>query len=49
MEEQIAYALIQESTGQMIAEICRMLGVPEQTFHRWTKNSARWARQRCDG
>ncbi len=38
-EEQIAYALAQESTGQTIAEICRKLGVSEQTFHRWTKKS----------
>lgn len=36
-EEQIAYALAQESTGQTIAEICRKLGVPEQTFYRWKK------------
>ncbi len=36
-EEQIAYALAQESTGQTIAEICRKLGVSEQTFYRWKK------------
>ena len=36
-EEQIAYALAQESTGQTIAEICRKLGVPEQTFYDWKK------------
>ena len=36
-EEQIAYALAQESTGQTIAEICRRLGVSEQTFYRWKK------------
>ncbi len=34
-EEQIVYALAQESTGQTIAEICRKLGVSEQTFYRW--------------
>ncbi len=34
-EEKIAYALAQESTGQTIAEICRKLGVSEQTFYRW--------------
>ena len=34
-EEQVAYALAQESTGQTIAEICRKLGVSEQTFYRW--------------
>ncbi len=36
-EEQIAYALAQESTGQTIAEICRKLGVSKQTFYRWKK------------
>ena len=36
-EEQIAYALAQESTAQTIAEICRKLGVSEQTFYRWRK------------
>ena len=36
-EEQIAYALAEESTGQTIAEICRKLGVSEQTFYRWKK------------
>ncbi len=36
-EEQIAYALAWESTGQTIAEICRKLGVSEQTFYRWKK------------
>lgn len=36
-EEQIAYALAQESTGQTIAAICRKLGVSEQTFYRWKK------------
>ena len=36
-DEQIAYALAQESMVQTIAEICRKLGVSEQTFHRWRK------------
>ena len=36
-EEQIAYALAQESTGQTIAEICRKLDVSEQTFYPWKK------------
>ena len=27
----------QESTGQTIAEVCRRLGVSEQTFYRWKK------------
>jgi len=29
--------IAQESTGQTIAEICRRLGVSEQTFYRWKK------------
>ncbi len=36
-EEQIAYDLAQKSTDQTIAEICRELGVSEQTFYRWKK------------
>ena len=36
-EEQVAYALAHESTGQTITEICRRLGVSEQTFYRWKK------------
>ncbi len=36
-EEQIAYALAQESMTQTIAEICRKLGVSEQTFYRRKK------------
>lgn len=36
-QEQIAYALAQESTVQTIAEICRKLGVSEQRFYRWKK------------
>ena len=51
-EEQIAYAQAQESTGQTIAEICRKLGVSEQTFYRWKKKfgsmgvtEVRWLKQ----
>jgi putative transposase len=36
-EEQIAYALRQAETGTPVAEICRKLGVSEQTFYRWKK------------
>lgn len=36
-EGQIACALAQERKGQTIAEICRKLGVSEQTFYRWNK------------
>ena len=36
-EEQIAYALRQAEGGSPAAEICRKLGVSEQTFYRWKK------------
>jgi putative transposase len=36
-EEQISYALRQAESGTPVAEICRKLGVSEQTFYRWKK------------
>ncbi len=42
-EEQITYALAQESTGETIAESCRRLGVSQQTFYRWKKY--RWKKK----
>ncbi len=36
-DEQIAYALHQVETGTPPAEICRKLGISEQTFYRWKK------------
>ena len=36
-EEQIAYALRQAEGGTPVAEICRKLGVSEQTLYRWKK------------
>ena len=36
-EEQIAYALRQGESGTPVAEICRKLGVTEQSFYRWKK------------
>jgi putative transposase len=33
-EEQIAYALHEVELGAAVAEICRKLGVSEQTFYR---------------
>jgi putative transposase len=36
-EEQIAFALRQADTGTTITEICRKLGISEQTFYRWRK------------
>ena len=34
-EEQIAFALRQAETGTRVAEVCRKMGIAEQTFFRW--------------
>ena len=34
-EEQIAFALKQAELGAPISELCRKLGIAEQTFYRW--------------
>jgi putative transposase len=39
-EEQIAYALHEGEAGTPVADICRKLGVSEQTFYRWKKKFA---------
>ena len=39
-EEQIIYALREVQGGRKIAEICRELGVTEQTYHRWKRKYA---------
>jgi putative transposase len=39
-EEQIAYALRQAETGTPVADICRKLGISEQTFYRRKKKFA---------
>ena len=39
-EEQITYALRQAESGTPVVEICRKLGVSEQTFYRWKKKYA---------
>jgi putative transposase len=36
-EEQIAFALRQAESGMRVAEICRKMGISEQTFFRWKK------------
>lgn len=35
--EQIAFALRQAESGVPVAEICRRIGITEQTFYRWRK------------
>ena len=39
-EEQIAYALRQAEAGTPVVEVCRKLGVSEQTFYRWKRKFA---------
>jgi putative transposase len=39
-EEQIAYALRQVEAGEVATEVCRKMGVSEQTFYRWKKRYA---------
>lgn len=36
-DEQIAYALRQVESGVAVSEVCRKLGVTEQTYYRWKK------------
>jgi putative transposase len=36
-EEQIAFALRQAESGTRVAEVCRKMGITEQTFYRWKK------------
>jgi putative transposase len=39
-EEQIIYALCQVEMGPLVADMCRKLGVSEQTFYRWKRKFA---------
>ena len=39
-EEQIAFALRQAESGTPIVEVCRKMGISEQTFFRWEKKFA---------
>jgi putative transposase len=36
-EEQIVFALRQAESGTRVAEVCRKMGIAEQTFFRWKK------------
>ena len=36
-DEQIVFALRQAESGTPIEEVCRKLGVSQQTFYRWKK------------
>ena len=35
--EQIAFAIRQAENGTPVVEVCRKMGVAEQTFYRWKK------------
>ena len=35
--EQVAFALRQAESGTSVPEICRKMGISEQTFYRWRK------------
>ncbi len=39
-DEQIAYALRQVESGTPVTEICRKLGVSQQTFYTWRRKFA---------
>jgi len=39
-EEQIAYAMLQAEAGATAPEICRKMGISEQTFYRWKRQYA---------
>ena len=36
-DEQIAFALKQAESGLAVEEVCRKLGISQQTFYRWKK------------
>ena len=38
--EQVAFALRQAESGTMVPEICRNMGISEQTFYRWKRKYA---------
>jgi putative transposase len=39
-EQQVVAALRQVENGSAVAEVCRKLGVSEQTFYRWKRKYA---------
>lgn len=39
-EEQISFALKQAEFGTSVEDVCRKLGISEQTFYRWKKKYA---------
>jgi putative transposase len=45
-EEQIAFSLRQAETGTRVREICRKMGISEQTFYCWKKKYGGRRRER---
>ena len=39
-DEQVAYAIRQVEGGTPVADVCRKLGISEQTFYRWKRRYA---------
>lgn len=39
-DQQIAFALKQAESGTAVEEVCRKLGISQQTFYRWKKKFA---------
>ena len=39
-EEQISYALRRAEAGKAVAEVCREMGISQQTFYRWKRKFA---------
>jgi putative transposase len=39
-DAQISYALQQAETGAPVADVCRKIGISENTFYRWKKKYA---------
>jgi len=38
--EQVAFAMRQAESGTPVSEVCRKMGIAEQTFYRWKKKYA---------
>jgi hypothetical protein len=45
--EEIVHGLHQVEGGEKITEVCRRLGVSEQTFYRWKSSSPAWVCRSC--
>jgi transposase-like protein len=48
-EEQITYTLRQVEAGMSATQVCRELGITEQTFYRWKRNTREWELQSSGG